>query len=237
MALFAAVGVVFAGTAALTLLAGRDPKVAFGIGGSLVFGLSLAIVPAVFVGVGAVASQVSRTRRGATGISAVTFGVAFVLRMVADSGSGTRWLLWTTPFGWSERMHPLTRNDVLPLVPAALTVLGLGAAAIVLASKRDAGDGVLASRDVAPLRPFGLGSAFGLTLRRELPVLTAWCAGSLALGVTFGVIAKTTTSATPGSIGDDPREVRCTRQPCGSVFRCRIPHWLQRLSLCSRPAR
>jgi len=205
-ALFAAVGVIFAGTTALTLLAARNPKVAFGVGGSLIFGLSIVIVPAVFVGVGGLASQLSRTRRGATGLGMVAFGVAFVLRMVADSGSRTRWLLWATPSGWTERMHSLTRNDVLPLLPAAVTVVGLGAAAVVLAARRDAGDGVLASRDVAPLHPFGLGSAFGLTARRELPVLAAWCAGALGLGVMFGVIAKVTTAATPGSIGDTLRK-------------------------------
>jgi ABC-2 type transport system permease protein len=206
-ALFAAVGVIFAGTTALTLLAARNPNVAFSVSGSLVFGLSIVIAPAVFVGVGGVASQLSRTRRGATGLGMAAFGVAFVLRMVADSGTRTRWLLWATPFGWTERMHPLTRNDVLPLLPAAVTVVGLVVATVALAARRDAGDGVLVSRDVAPLRPFGLGSAFGLTARRELPVLAAWCTGVFGLGVMFGVIAKVTTAATPGSIGDTLRKV------------------------------
>jgi len=201
-ALFAAVGVVFAGTAVLTVLAGRDPKVAFGVGGSVLFGLSLVIAPAVFVGVGAIASQLSRTRRGATSLGIVTFGVAFALRMIADTGGGTRWLLWATPFGWAERMHPLTEDNVLPLVPAAVTVLALAVAAVALASRRDVGDAVLASRDLARPRPFGLGSVFGLTARRELPVLAAWCAGALASGLMFGVISKAITPATPGSIGD-----------------------------------
>jgi ABC-2 type transport system permease protein len=201
-ALFAAVGVVFIGTTAVTVLAGRDSEVAFGVGGSVLFGLSLVVAPAVFVGVGAIASQLSRTRRGATSLGIITFGVMFVLRMIADTGPGTRWLLWATPFGWTERMHPFTENAVLPLVPAVLTVLGLAAAAVVLAATRDAGDGVLASRDVAPLRPFGLRSVFGLTARRELPVLAAWCVGALAWGLMFGVIGKVITSATPGSIGD-----------------------------------
>ena len=202
VALGAGVGVVVVGTTLLTLLASRDHRVAFGAGESLLFGLSLAIPTAVFAGVGAVTSQLGRTRRAASGLGIVVFGVASVVRMAADSGAGTRWLLWATPFGWSELMRPLTRNDAWPLVPAGATVLALAAAAVVLASKRDAGDGVFASADVARLRPFGLGSAFGLTARRELPVLVAWCAGAAASGLMYGVVAKIAASSTPKSLND-----------------------------------
>ena len=128
--LVAAVGVIFAGTTLLTLFAGRNPKVAFGVGETLLYGLSLAIPPAVFVVVGAVASQLGRTRRAASGLGMAVFGVMFVVRMVADSGGGARWLLWATPFGWTELMRPFTVNDLWPLLPAGATVLALGAVAI-----------------------------------------------------------------------------------------------------------
>jgi ABC-2 type transport system permease protein len=174
-ALAAAIGVMFAGTMLIMLLAGRNPDVGFGWRDSLFYGLSIAIPPTVFAALGALTSQLSRTRRAANSLGLTIFGVIFAIRMIADSGPSTRWLLWATPFGWTERMRPLTDNDLWPLVPAGAAVLVLGAAAIVLASKRDTGDGVLASRDVVPLRPFGLRSAFGMTARLELPVLVAWC--------------------------------------------------------------
>ena len=79
----------------------------------------------------------------------ILFAAAFTLRMVADSGRGTRWLLWITPFGWSERVRPFTENALLPLVAAALSVVVLCGAAVVLSSRRDTGDGIFASRDVA----------------------------------------------------------------------------------------
>jgi ABC-2 type transport system permease protein len=202
VALGAAVAVVFGGTTLITLLAGRNPDVGFGVGETVLYGLSLAIAPAVFVAVGALTSQLSRTRRLATGLGIGVFGVTFVLRMIADSGPGERWLLWLTPFGWTELMQPLTQNDPWPLVPACLTVLGLGAAATVLASRRDAGDGVLASRDVSPVRPFGLRSALGLAARLDLPVVAAWCAGAAAAGLVLGIIAKMTTATVPTSISD-----------------------------------
>ena len=201
-ALGAAVGVIFVGTTLLTLAAGRNHQVAFGAGDCLLFGASLAVPTAVFASVGALTSQLGRTRRAATELAVVAFGVTTVLRMIADSGSSTRWLLWATPFGWSERMLPFTQNDAWPLVPAVAAVLACSAGAVQLSSRRDVGDGVFASPDVARLRPFGLRSAFGLTARRELPVLVAWCVGAVASGLMLGVIGKVATSSAPKSLND-----------------------------------
>lgn len=199
-ALATAVAVVFAGATLLTLLAGRDPDVGFGAGASIVYGASLAIAPAFFVAVGALASQLGRSRRLATGLGMGVFGVAFVLRMIADSGPGTKWLLWVTPFGWIERMRPFTDTNLLPLVLAAASVAALVAGTTLLAARRDAGAGVLASRDVVRPRPFGLGSPLGLATRLELPVLGAWCAGAVATGLSMGIVAKVATGDVPTSI-------------------------------------
>ncbi|MGZ4688995.1 MAG: hypothetical protein ACXWAY_05160 [Acidimicrobiia bacterium] len=201
-ALALAVGVIFAGTALLTLLAGGDPDVGFGIGDSMLYGLSIAIAPVVFAGVGAVTSQLCRTRRAATGLGMVVLGAAFVIRMVADTGTGTQWMLWATPFGWTELIRPFTQNDLRPLAVAAVATVVLGGAAVTVAAHRDAGDGLLASRDVAPVRPFGLRSSFGMAARLELPVLGAWCAGAAVCGVVFGIIAKMTTAKVPVSLKD-----------------------------------
>jgi ABC-2 type transport system permease protein len=199
-ALGVAVAVVFAGTTALTLLAARNPDVGFGLGESVLYGLSIAIAPATFVAVGAVTSQLGRTRRLATGLGLGVFGVAFVVRMIADSGPHTRWLLWFTPFGWTELMRPFTANDAWPLLPAAATVSGLCVAATLLAARRDAGNGLLASRDTAALRPFGLRSPLGLAARLELGVLAAWCAAAASAAFVLGIIAKVTSGAVPSSL-------------------------------------
>lgn len=201
-ALGAAVGVLFAGTAVLTMLAARNPDVGFSTGGTIFYGSSLAVAPLVFGAVGALTSQLARTRRLANGLAMGVFGVAFVLRMIADSGPGTRWLLWSTPFGWVERMRPLTDNDPRPLVLAAVTVVALVLATTALASRRDVGAGLLTSRDVAPPRWFGLQSPLGLAVRLEAPVLAAWCAGAAASAFALGIVAKVATGAPPSSISD-----------------------------------
>ncbi len=111
----AAIGVVATAVSIFTWLAGRDGDIGFGVGDSTVYAASLAVPAVVFAAVGAVTAQLGKTRRVAAGMGVAVLAVSFVLRMIADSGSGTRWLAWTTPFGWSEHVHPFTRNDVRPV--------------------------------------------------------------------------------------------------------------------------
>jgi ABC-2 type transport system permease protein len=197
-----AVSVVFAGTTLFTILAGRNPDVGFSVEDSIIYGLSIAIAPAVFVGVGTLTSQLGRTRRVATGLGMAVFGVCFVVRMIADSSHATKWMLWLTPFGWTERMRPFTENDLRPFVFAVAAVAALVVVATALASRRDVGEGVFADREVATARTLGLGSPFELTLRLELPVLIAWFAGVAAAGACFGIIAKVATGSVPDSMTD-----------------------------------
>jgi ABC-2 type transport system permease protein len=201
-ALVAAVAIVFVGTAVGTLLAARNTDVGFGFGESLLYSSSIAIAPAVFVAVGVVTSQLGRSRRVATGLGMCVFGVAMVVRMIADSGESTKWLLWATPFGWIERMRPLTDNDPLPLVVAVMATGALLVTGAVLAARRDVGDGVFASRDVTAPRRFGLGSPLGLVVRLETPVLIAWVVGAAAAAFALGIIAKIASGSIPASLTD-----------------------------------
>jgi ABC-2 type transport system permease protein len=99
-------------------------------------------------------------------------------------------------------MRPLTDNDPAPLILVAITVALLVAASMVLAGRRDVGAGVLASRDVVPLRRFGLSSPLGLASRLEMPTLLAWWIGTAAAAFAFGIIAKIATGDIPSSLGD-----------------------------------
>ena len=113
--LASAIGVVFVGTTALTALARFRHGVGFGIGDSILFGVSMVLAPVVFASVAALCSQLARTRRLATALSIGVFAVAFVVRMIGDASPGSHWLLWATPLGWVELMEPLTANDLWPL--------------------------------------------------------------------------------------------------------------------------
>jgi ABC-2 type transport system permease protein len=129
-------------------------------------------------------------------------GVTFVVRMIADSGSETAWLLWFTPFGWAEGVRPYTANDAAPILLGFAVTAVLVGVALVLADRRDAGAGVISSRDVVALRPFGLRSIVGLVVRLDAPVLAAWCLGAVACGLAFGTIAKVATGAVSSSVSD-----------------------------------
>jgi ABC-2 type transport system permease protein len=195
-----AVGVVLLGTVLPVSLAARDPDLGFGLGDAVAFGLSVALVPAVFAALGALVSQLGRSRRTATQLGLLLLGLAFVVRMVADADPSTRWLLWATPFGWSERVRPFTDNDLWPLVPAVAATVVRGSLAVLLAGRRDVGGGVLASRDVAAVRPWGLGSSLGLGVRLQLPSLLAWLLGTAAAAFVFGVITKVVAGSLPDSV-------------------------------------
>jgi ABC-2 type transport system permease protein len=201
-ALAAAVGVVFVGLTLCTLLAARDPELELGLWSSVVYGASLALVPAVFVAVGALTSQVSRSRRQASGIGLAVVAAAFVLRMIADTGPGARWVAWLTPFGWTELVAPFTQDRLTPIGLGLVVTVVLGAAASWLASRRDVGAGLVGSNDRSEIRRFGLGSPFGLSVRLERGVVIAWWIGAAVLGFTMGLFAAVTTVSLPESLRD-----------------------------------
>ena len=152
----------------------------------------------------------------------LVFGACFVVRMIADSSHSTKWMLWLTPFGWTERMRPMTDTNFLPLVLAVVASAALVVGSAALASRRGAGEGVLADRDTAPVRHLGLGSPLRFTLRLEFPVIVAWMAGIVAAGLAFGVVANVATGSVPESMTDllDKFGVRGTflRQYLGVAF-------------------
>ena len=77
-------------------------------GPSAYLALAVCSVIPVFVGVGALASQLAPTRRLATELSAAVLGLSFVLRVVADTSSGLGGLRWASPLGWVEELRPFT---------------------------------------------------------------------------------------------------------------------------------
>ena len=135
------------------------------VGGSAYLALATISVAAVFTGVGALASQLAPTRRGALELGSGAVAVFLLLRVIADTVIGAGWLRWLTPLGWAEEMRPFTgaRPAVLVL-PIAATLLLLVVAARI-ATTRDLGTGLLPSRDTSPPRLGLLSSPTAQALR------------------------------------------------------------------------
>jgi ABC-2 type transport system permease protein len=178
------------------VLAGRAA-----IGGSAYLALALVSPLPVFVGIGALASQIAPTRRMATAIGSGALAAALMLRMAADTSSAG-WLRWATPLGWAEELRPFVgARPLVLLAPALATVVALVAAERI-ALRRDIGRGLLAGHDSAPPRLGLLSSPTALALRTLRGGLAGWLVGIAALALLMGVISDSVSSGLSQSLQD-----------------------------------
>ncbi len=173
----------------LGLVAGKLPA-----GESALFALGLAFLGLGSLGVGALVSQVASTRRLALELGAGVLGLAFVLRVIADTADSLDWMRWLTPLGWAEELRPFTGSR-----PAVLLLL-LGAAAVLIASagwiamRRDIGVGLVQASDTKEPNPSLLSSPTAQALRDERGRLAAWTIAGGVFAVVIGVLADSVSS-------------------------------------------
>ena len=190
---------LFALTAVATLADGQQPTPAFTPSGSLFFALALSAGAAMFASVGALTSQLAATRPQAASLAGGVLGLAFVLRMVGDSGAGLHWIVWFSPLGWLEQLSPLVGSRPVLLVPIVCFVAGCSGLAVELAARRDVGASVLPDRTTARPRLRLLSNPATLAVRLVRPVALAWIAALSAAGLLFGLVAQSAANATTGS--------------------------------------
>jgi ABC-2 type transport system permease protein len=195
----AGVAVSWVIVAAATALAGSSHRIAFGAGASVFLATAIVGCAAVFATVGLLTAQLAANRRQANAVGAAVLGLAYLLRVIADSGAGVTWLRWATPLGWAEDLRPLTGSHPLPLVAMAVASVALCAAAVAVASGRDLGASVLRHDEAPPSRTRWLSGPEGLTARLDRSVMVAWVAGLAVLGAVLGLVAQSAASAISGS--------------------------------------
>ncbi|HEV7162577.1 MAG TPA: ABC transporter permease subunit [Solirubrobacteraceae bacterium] len=164
-------------------------------GGSAYLALSIASVVPVFVGVGALTSQLAPTRRLALELGTASVGLALLLRVIADTASGAGWLRWATPLGWAEEMRPFTGAQPLVLLLPAATSVGLCVLAARIAARRDIGTGMLPARDTAAAHLRLLSSTSAQALRAERGSLGVWLGSVGVFALVFGVVSKSVSTA------------------------------------------
>jgi ABC-2 type transport system permease protein len=164
-------------------------------GGSANLAAATASIVPVFVGVGALTSQLASTRRMALELGGAAVGLFLALRVIADTSANAGRLRWATPLGWAEEVRPFTgAHPIVLLLPAAATVLLLAVAARIAAG-RDIGTGVLPSRESAKPRLGLLSSPTAQALRSERTSLIVWLSGIGAFAYITGALAKSTSTA------------------------------------------
>ena len=156
--------------------------------GSLMLGASIGAGGLVFTGITAVVAQVTSTARATYGIVGLLFGVFFVLRAVGDINGN--WLVWTSPIGWAQAVHPFSDDRWAPLLLCAAGTVALVAVAVTLLDHRDLGSGMLADRPGAPHASRVLSSPLGLALRLQRGSLIGWTVSLALLGLVYGGLAE-----------------------------------------------
>jgi ABC-2 type transport system permease protein len=158
-------------------------------GGSFLLGAGVGACGLVFTGVAALAVQVSESTRSGYGLVGAVLGVAFLLRAVGDiQGNG---LVWASPIGWAQAVHPYSENRWWPLLVCVVANMALLAVAVILLDHRDLGAGLLAARPGAPGAGRMLGSPLGLAVRLQRAALLAWAVSLGLLGAVYGGLGDT----------------------------------------------
>lgn len=189
--LAAAVGLAWAASAAIGVLVaatlsgtGADPQGALALGG-LFAGTGIA-----FGGVAAVTSQIASYGRTANTLAAGVLVASYVLRGLGDTLSDSGWLLWTSPLGWAELMHPATERNWAPFVLLAAGGLAAAGAGAWMSQRRDFASGLLEQRP-GPSR--GHGGIWRLTGTLNRGPMATWGITFALLGLVYGLVAGTMT--------------------------------------------
>jgi ABC-2 type transport system permease protein len=192
---------LFVLTALGAIVTGRSPSAGFSLGQCLYFSVTLVAAAAMFLAIGALASQLASTRRRAAAMAGVVFGVAYALRMVADTNQGLHWLVWLSPLGWVEETRPLTAPNPVALLPVLVLLIAVTAATLHLAGTRDAGAASLPGRDSSQPHLALLGGSAGLAVRLMRPVALGWLFAVAVFAVLIGTTASSSAKDATGSHG------------------------------------
>jgi len=188
----AAASIVVGAGITLTFLAGGLP-----MGGSLLFGASVACVGFVFTGVALVTAQIAEHGRSATGLAIAVLGIVFVIRAVGDVNES--WLTWLSPIGWAQKIEAFGDERWWPLSLTAVLAVALAAVAGWLTTQRDIGSGLVQPRRGSPDASRWLAGPFGLALRLQRGSVIGWSAGLGLLGVAYGSLGKDVESMIEGN--------------------------------------
>lgn len=190
LGLGAALAAMFLVTALVTVLAGGLPGARFSLDGSLLFAVAMVSGAAMFLALGALASQLAATGGQATMLTTAVLGIAYVVRVVADSSTSRGWIRWLTPLGWIENVQPLVDPQPLALVPIVALVLACAAVAVVLSGRRDLNGSILQEREGRLGNPRWLLGPTSLALRLNSTAAIGWLVGVGGFSVLLGSTAN-----------------------------------------------
>jgi ABC-2 type transport system permease protein len=162
------------------------------VDGSLAMGASFTAVALVFIGVAAIAGQLSQTGRGANTISAVVLAVAYLVRAAADlaaEGETASPIAWASPIGWGQQMRAYGDNNWWPFALAVGVAIILCAIALAIERRRDVGAGLLPDRRGPRTASALTRTPIGLVVRLQRAPIIGWTIGIVVGALFFGTVA------------------------------------------------
>lgn len=153
-------------------------------------GIVFAGIAAVTVQLASTTRGASGLAAAVLGLAFVLSGVGNMLGSVDATGLRleSAWPAWLSPLGWGQQMRPFGGEHWWPLGLFAIAFLLLIGAAMLLESRRDVGSSIFAERrgpaEAAPV----LSTPLGLVWRLQRGALLAWSAALLGFGLVLGAI-------------------------------------------------
>lgn len=197
----APVGAALLAAVALDVLGGGASAVALladyqGVGSTVLFGATLALVAACFGALAALLAQFAGTSRGANGAAAGAVLGSYLAVALGNLAAGG--VLWVTPLGWVQEVTPYGHPRPLVLLCPALLGIGAGAAALALSSVRDLGTGLRRPRAPRSRRVGGSTSALAWRLERTTMLVT------IVSVAAYGAVAGSLVARIPSLLRSSP---------------------------------
>jgi ABC-2 type transport system permease protein len=176
-------------------------------------GVAFAGVAAVTSQLSSTARGANGLAMAALAVAFAVSGVGNMLGHVDDSGlvAYSAWPTWLSPIGWGFEMRPFGGDRwwllALSVILAAVLIVAAGR----YASRRDLGRGVLPVQTGRAQAPRGLLRPFGLAWRLQRSAFLAWLVGTLGFGLIFGSVAESAITA-EGSMREWYQKMAATSQ-------------------------
>lgn len=154
-------------------------------GGSLSLSLLFIVGGCLFASLGAIASQLYSAKRMASSMAIGVLGIFYAISFLNNLSADNNLASYFTPFRWFFIIRPFDGNHTGFLLVGVLLVAVFAAIALLLANKRDVGEGMIhpktGHRDAAP----GFRNEWALGWRQHRGSLFTW---TIVLGIfSFGI--------------------------------------------------
>jgi len=153
---------------------------------NLLYSVSLGMQGFLWAMIALIFVQLSAGAGGARGLSFLTLGLFYILRMVTDMSAPDA--SWFNPLGWSYLVNVYVMDDWLPIVIGFVASIVFLAFSYILEHARDVGTGYLPERSGRNHAKERLLSLPGLVLRLQKTFIISWLISIFITGAMYGSI-------------------------------------------------